>query len=189
MTEKKPLSFATIDELEAWLQVNHETHSELWVRIFKKDSGTPSVDWNDLVIAGLCWGWIDGVRKSLDATSFIQRLTPRRPRSTWSQKNCEHAERLIAEGRMRPSGLAHVTAAKADGRWGRAYAGSKEMVLPEEFLAALAKNPAAQSFYNTLTRANVFAIYHRLTTPKKAETRARKLTEIIEMLARGEKFH
>ncbi len=182
-------AFADAAALDAWLKEHHQSATELWAHLFKKDSGTPSVDWNDLVIAGLTWGWIDGVRKSVDAKSFVQRMTPRRARSTWSKKNCDHAERLIALGHMQPAGLAHVNAAKADGRWERAYSGSKEMVIPEEFLTALQKNPAAQKFYESLSRANIFAIYHRVVTPKKPETRAKRITAIIEQLARGEKFH
>jgi uncharacterized protein YdeI (YjbR/CyaY-like superfamily) len=117
----------------------------------------------------------------------VQRMTPRRPRSTWSKKNREHAERLIAEGRMQPSGLVHVEAARQDGRWERAYAGAAEMVVPEDLLAALAKNPAAEKFYATLDRSNLFAIYHRLQTGRP-ESRAKRIATIVAALARGETF-
>ncbi len=182
-------SFETPDSLETWLSTNHATHTELWVRIFKKDSGTPSVNWNDCVISALSWGWIDGQRKSLDETSFLQRLTPRRPKSDWSQKNCEHAERLILEGRMQPAGLAHVQAARADGRWERAYAGSADMVISEDFLQELHKNADAERFFATLNRRNLYAIYHRVQTAKRSETRARRIAELVAQLARGEALH
>ncbi len=120
MVAAASLAFANSAKLQQWLQKNHASEPELWVRIYKKDSGTPSVDWNDCVVAAIAWGWIDGHKKSLDEASFLQRLTPRRPRSNWSQKNCAHAERLIAEGLMQPAGLAHVAAARADGRWAQA---------------------------------------------------------------------
>lgn len=176
-------TFASREHLEDWLRVHHATRQELWIRLYKKRSGTPSVDWNDLVLAGLAWGWIDGIRKALDDVSFVQRMTPRRPQSTWSKKNREHAERLIAEGRMQPSGLAHVEAARRDGRWERAYAGAVEMVVPEDLLAAVAKNPAAAAFYATLDRSNLFAIYHRLQTGAP-ESRAKRIATIVAALAR-----
>ncbi|MEZ4266478.1 MAG: YdeI/OmpD-associated family protein [Myxococcota bacterium] len=179
------LPFESIALLDAWLEANHAGESELWVRIYKKGSGTPSVDWGDCVVAAIAWGWIDGQRKSLDEVSFIQRLTPRRARSNWSKRNCEHAERLIADGGMRPAGMVHVEAARADGRWERAYAGSADMVLPEEFLRALAANPAAQERFATLTRAKVFAIYHPIQTAKRAETRTKRIAAAVAELAEG----
>lgn len=182
-------SFVTPDQLELWLRANHATESELWVRMFKKGSGTPSVDWQDCVLAALAWGWIDGQRRALDEVSFVQRLSPRRPRSSWSKINREHAERLIAAGRMQPSGLAHVEAARQDGRWDQAYAGSAEMVIPDDFLGELRKHPAAQKFYETLDRKNLYAIYHRLQTAKRAETRTKRISAMVAQLARGEKFH
>ena len=127
-------AFATAGQLEAWLEANHATRRELWVRIFKKGSGVPTVTWDDCVMASLTWGWIDGQRRSLDGVSFLQRLTPRRPGSCWSRRNRAHAEHLLAEGRMQPPGVAHVQAARRDGRWERAYAGSADMVIPEDFL-------------------------------------------------------
>lgn len=182
-------SFATPAQLEQWLRDNHATESELWVRMYKKGSGTPSVDWNDCVLAALAWGWIDGQRRALDDVSFVQRLTPRRPRSSWSKINRGHAERLIAAGRMQPSGLAHVEAARQDGRWDQAYAGSADMVIPDDFLGELRKNPAATKFYATLDRRNLHAIYYRLHTAKRAETRKKRIAEMVAQLARGEQFH
>jgi uncharacterized protein YdeI (YjbR/CyaY-like superfamily) len=182
-------SFETREALEQWLKQHHASERELWVRIFKKDSGKPSVTWGDCVVAAIAWGWIDGLKKALDAESFLQRLTPRRAGSNWSKKNCEHAERLIAEGRMQPSGLVHVEAARQDGRWGQAYAGSAEMVIPDDFLQELQKVPAAKQFYETLDRRNLFAIYHRLQTAKRAETRQKRMQAMIAQLAAGKAFH
>ena len=142
--------------------------------------------WDDCVVAAIAWGWIDGVRKALDDTSFLQRLTPRRARSSWSQKNVQHAERLIAQGHMQPAGLAQVEAARSDGRWASAYAGSATMVMPEDFLAALQQDPAAHAFYATLKRQQLFTIYYRLTRAKRAETRERRMGELLEKLGRGE---
>ncbi len=182
-------SFETADQLDRWLKLNHGTQRELWVRIFKKDSGMPSVTWRDCVVVAIAWGWIDGQKRALDDVSFVQRLTPRRMRSSWSKKNREHAERLIAEGRMQPSGLAHVEAARQDGRWEKAYSGSAEMVLPEDFLDELQKIPAAKQFFETLDRRNLFAIYHRLQTAKRSETRQKRMADMLAQLARGQAFH
>lgn len=184
-----PQAFSTPADLDAWLKKHHARETELWVRIFKKGSGVLSVDWNDCVLACLAWGWIDGHKKSLDDASFLQRLTPRRPKSSWSKKNRDHAERLIAEGRMQPPGLAQVEAAKQDGRWESAYAGSADMEIPEDFLRALGKNKAAKAFYATLNRANLFAIYHRLHTAKKPQTRAARIERIVAQLGEGIPLH
>jgi uncharacterized protein YdeI (YjbR/CyaY-like superfamily) len=189
---KKPSShqaFATQKHLENWLETHHSTEQELWVRIFKKDSGTPSVTWENCVVAGIAWGWIDGQKKSLDDVSFLQRMTPRRAKSNWSKINTAHAERLIAEGRMQPSGLVHVEAARKDGRWESAYSGSAEMVIPDEFLSELKKNKIAHGFFETLDRKNLFAIYHRLQTAKRPETRKKRISDLIAQLARREVFH
>lgn len=182
-------SFETPAAFGAWLAANHATAPELWVRIYKKASGVASVTWQDCVVEALAWGWIDSQKRSLDDLSFVQRFCPRRPRSTWSQINRRHVERLIAEGRMRPAGLAHVDAAKADGRWDAAYAGSADLTIPADFLAALADHPAAAAFFATLDRKNLFPIYHRLQTAVRPETRERRLQQILAQLARGERFH
>ncbi|MCA9686416.1 MAG: YdeI/OmpD-associated family protein, partial [Myxococcales bacterium] len=149
-------AFASVKSLETWLRSNHGRKQELWVRIYKKASGKPSVSWDEVVVACLAWGWIDGLKRSLDEDSYLQRITPRRPKSGWSKKNREHAERLIAEGRMQPAGLVHVEAARADGRWEQAYAGSAEMELPEDFLRALDAAPAAKAYFATLKRAQLY---------------------------------
>ena len=179
-------TFETPEQLNVWLQANHASETELWVRIFRKATGQPSVTWDDCVVAAIAWGWINGIRKSLDDTSFLQRLTPRRARSNWSQKNVQHAERLIQQGRMQAAGLAHVEAARNDGRWASAYAGSATMVMPEDFLAALQQDPAAHAFYATLKRQSLFTIYHRLQSAKWAETRQKRMEELLAKLGRGE---
>ena len=179
-------TFEAPEQLHAWLQANHASKTELWVRIFKKATGQPSVTWDDCVVAAIAWGWIDGIRKSLDDTSFLQRLTPRRARSNWSQKNVQHAERLIAQGRMQAAGLAHVDAARSEGLWATAYAGSATMVTPEDFLAALQQDPAAHAFYATLKRQSLFTVYHRLHNAKRPETRLKRMAELLAKLACGE---
>lgn len=169
MTEPDPatiMTFALPKDLGRWLKVNHATESELWVKIFKKGTGIPSVTWDDVVIESLCWGWIDGVKKSLDAQAYIQRITPRKARSNWSKRNREHAERLISEGRMTESGLVHIRAAKADGRWENAYVAS-EMKVPADFLAALESKPKAKQFFETLKQ--IESLCHRVRIDKCEE--------------------
>jgi uncharacterized protein YdeI (YjbR/CyaY-like superfamily) len=191
MAEKLRTSMAFRDarELGDWLAEHHHSSSELWVQIFKAGSGRSSVTWTDCVVEAIRFGWIDGQKQPLDATSFLQRLTPRKPKSNWSAKNREHATRLIAEGRMTPAGLAHVDAAKADGRWESAYAGSATMVIPQDFLNALETMPDAKAFFETLDRKNLYPIYYRLQTAKRPETRAKRMAQILAQLERGERFH
>ncbi len=183
------LAFRDADELGRWLAKHHDTSTELWVRIYKAKSGVPSVTWTDCVVQAIRFGWIDGQRKPLDDVSFLQRLTPRRAKSNWSAKNREHATRLIDEGTMTPAGLAHVEAAKSDGRWDNAYAGPASMVIPDDFLQALDSRPEAKAFFATLDRKNLYPIYYRLHTAKRAETRARRMEQILAQLERGEHFH
>jgi uncharacterized protein YdeI (YjbR/CyaY-like superfamily) len=191
MAEKLRTSMAFRDarELGDWLAEHHHSRSELWVQIFKAGSGRSSVTWTDCVVEAIRFGWIDGQKQPLDAASFLQRLTPRKPKSNWSAKNREHATRLIAEGRMTPAGLAHVDAAKADGRWESAYAGSAAMVIPQDFLDALETMPDAKAFFETLDRKNLYPIYYRLQTAKRPETRAKRMAQILAQLERGERFH
>jgi len=191
MAEKLRTSMAFRDarELGNWLAEHHDNSSELWVQIFKAGSGRPSVTWTDCVVEAIRFGWIDGQKQSFDAASFLQRLTPRTPRSNWSAKNREHATRLIAEGLMAPAGLAQVDAAKADGRWDAAYAGSAAMVIPQDFLDALETMPEAKAFFETLDRKNLYPIYYRLQTAKRPETRAKRMAQILAQLERGERFH
>lgn len=182
-------AFATTDALGDWLAEHHASASELWVKIYKKASGRPSVTWAECAIEALRFGWIDGHKKPLDDQAFLQRLSPRKPKSAWSAKNREHAERLIAEGRMTPAGLAHVESAKADGRWAQGYAGQADMVIPQDFLHALETMPAAKAFFATLDRKNLYPIYYRLHTAKRPETRARRMSQILAQLDQGQRFH
>lgn len=180
------ISFASPKDLGHWLKLNHAIETELWVKIFKVKSEIPSVTWNDVVIETLCWGWIDGIKKSIDDQAYLQRVTPRKSRSNWSKRNREHVERLINEGRMTESGLVHVRAAKADGRWENAYAAS-EMKVPEDFLAALNNKPKAKQFFESLTKSSHYVIAYGLTSAKKTETRQRRFTKFIDMLVSEEK--
>lgn len=177
----KIITFTTQKNLGQWLEINHATESELWVKIFKKGTGIASVTWDDVVIESLCWGWIDSIKKSLDDKAYIQRITPRKARSNWSKRNRAHVERLIGEGRMKEPGFVHVRAAKEDGRWENAYAAS-EMEVPADFLAALQSNPKAKQFFETLTKSNRYVIAYGLTSAKKPETRQRRFKKFIDML-------
>ena len=183
----KIMTFASPNDLNQWLEVNHATESELWVKIFKKKTGIPSVSWNQVVIETLCWGWIDGIKKSIDDKAYLQRITPRKARSNWSKRNREHAERLISEGRMKEPGLMHVRAAKADGRWEKAYAPASAMKVPEDFLAALESKPKAKQFFETLNKSSRYVIVYGLTTAKRPETRQRRFEKFMDMLVREEK--
>lgn len=180
------LTFATPKDLAQWLKENHVSESELWVKIFKKGTGILSVTWDDVVIESLCWGWIDGIKKSQDDQAYLQRITPRKARSNWSKRNTEHVQRLIKKGRMTESGLVHIHAAKADGRWDNAYAVS-EMKVPADFLAALESKPMAKQYFERLTKSSRSVIAYGLTSAKKSETRQRRFEKFIDMLAREEK--
>jgi uncharacterized protein YdeI (YjbR/CyaY-like superfamily) len=180
--------FATPTEFRDWLANNHVKASELWLKIYRKSSGLASVTWDEAVVEALAWGWIDGIKRTNDGISWFQRFTPRKPKSKWSLKNREHAERLIAEGKMKSSGMMTVLAAKADDRWDAAYAGSKNMQFPLSFLAALANEPRAQKAFDSLNRRQRYAIYFRLQNVKKLETRQKLEALSIETLSRGKIF-
>lgn len=177
----KVMTFVTPQDLGEWLEVNHATESELWVKIFKKNTGIQSVTWDDVVIESLCWGWIDGVKKSINDQAYLQRITPRKARSSWSKRNTEHVERLISEDRMKEPGLVHVRAAKADGRWENAYVVG-EIEVPEDFLAALDNQPSVKQFYETLNKSSRYVIAYGLTSAKKPETRERRFDKFMNML-------
>lgn len=144
--------------------------------------------WDECIPVALAWGWIDGVRRGLDEVSFIQRFTPRRAKSSWSKRNCELAERLIADGHMQPAGMVHVEAARKDGRWDRAYERQSTMTVPPDFLEALERRPAAKACFATLNRSNLFAIYYRLQSARRPETRARRMAAILDTLEKGERL-
>jgi uncharacterized protein YdeI (YjbR/CyaY-like superfamily) len=186
---RKIRSFRTEASFEAWMKTNHARETELWLKIHKKASGLPSVTSAQALDVALCWGWIDGIRKSFDERSFLQRYTPRRARSMWSQVNRDHVARLTAAGRMTPHGQRQVDAAKADGRWDAAYApirSTSEASIPEDLRAAIEANPRARKTFRTLGRMNLFALAFRTTSMKTPAGRARKIAALVAMLARGE---
>ena len=186
---KKIRSFRTEAAFEKWLSANHARESELWLRIYKKDSGVPTVSYSQALDVALCWGWIDGLKKSFDARSFIQRFTPRRPKSIWSQINRDHIARLTAAGRMTPNGQRHVDAARADGRWDAAYAPIRtvtEAGIPKDLRAAIGASPRARRTFRALNRQNLFALAFRTNNMKTPAGRARKIAALVAMLERGE---
>ena len=182
-------SFASAGELEAWLEEHHATAGELVVQYPKKGTGIATVSLPEALDLMLCFGWIDGIRRGLDDTWYLQRYTPRRARSKWSKINVAKAEKLIAEGRMRPAGVAEVERAKADGRWDAAYDGQAAMQVPDDLRAALDADPEAKAFFDSLSATNRYAILFRLHDAKRPETRARRLETFMAMLRRRETLH
>lgn len=180
------LSFSCSNDFAKWLEANHATEKELWVKIFKKNTNIPSVTWDDVVIESLCWGWIDGIKKSVDEKAYLQRITPRKAGSNWSKRNTEHVARLIEQSKMQEPGLIHVNAAKADGRWDQAYKTS-EMEVPEDFIEALNALPKAQFFYDSLTKSSRFIIAYGLLSAKKPETRQRRFEKYMDQLLQNKK--
>lgn len=171
----------------AWLEANHVTSSGVRLVLAKKGVTAPTgLTYDDALSEALCYGWIDGHLTRRDNVTYCVRFTPRRARSSWSQRNVEAAERLIAEGRMQPAGLAQVEHAKADGRWARAYGGSASIEVPDDLRDAIAASPQAQAMWDVLTRTNRYAVLYRVHEAKRAETRARRIRQYVEMLARGE---
>ena len=186
---RKIKSFRTEAAFAAWMKANHARETEIWLKIHKKDSGLPTVTNTQALDVALCWGWIDGIRKSLDETSFLQRYTPRRARSVWSQINRDHVARLTAAGRMTPAGQRQVDAAKADGRWDAAYApmrSASEATIPEDLRAAIEASPRARKTFATLGRQNLFSLAFRTNNMKTPAGRAKKIAALVAMLARGE---
>jgi len=181
-------SFPTAEKLRLWLEKNHTRSDGIWLRFFKKASGKKSISYVEAVEEALCFGWIDGQVKKYDDTSWIQRYTPRRPRSLWSKINTGRATNLIAQGRMKPAGLKQIEAAQADGRWASAYDSPGTAVPPEDFLRRLETNKKAKASFATLKKSEVYSIVFRLQTAKKPETRERRIAVIVAMLERGEKF-
>ena len=181
--------FASEAAFEAWLRKNHDKASEVWIKIYKKGSGRPSIDASQAIDVGLCWGWIDGIRKAFDDEAFLQRYTPRGPKSRWSQINVERVARLTKAGRMTPHGQRHVDAARADGRWDAAYPSPKSIDVPADFLEAVSRRPAALRVFQTLNRTNTYALGYRLHHLKTAEARARFIALWVDKLARGETPH
>jgi uncharacterized protein YdeI (YjbR/CyaY-like superfamily) len=183
------LSFRTPLEFRKWLTKNHDQSDRIWLLLAKKDSGQSSVTYAEALDEALCFGWIDGQKKPHDDSAWLQGFSRRRPQSGWSKLNTQHADRLIAAGRMRPAGQAEIDAAKSDGRWTAAYDSPTTATIPEDFLAALRKNKKAQKFFESLNKSNRYAICYRLQTAKKPETKVKRIEAIVAMLARGEAFH
>jgi uncharacterized protein YdeI (YjbR/CyaY-like superfamily) len=181
--------FADAAEWEEWLEHNHAGSDGVWIKMAKKDSGLASVRYPEVLDTAVCFGWIDGRREALDERHFLQRFSPRRPRSRWSRINRDRAERLIAEGRMRPAGLAEVERAKADGRWAAAYESPSNMTVPDDLQRELDARPRAKAFFAELDSQNRYAILYRLEDAKKPETRTRRLAKFVAMLEAGEKIH
>jgi uncharacterized protein YdeI (YjbR/CyaY-like superfamily) len=187
--EMKIVSFESPKEWEQWLDLNHDTSKGIWIKFFKKNSGKKAVTYDEALDVALCYGWIDGQVKSYDEKSWLHKFTQRRAKSIWSKRNTDHVMRLIKLGRMKPAGLKEVEAAKADGRWEKAYDSPGKMTIPDDFMKKLSKNKKAKAFFETLNRANMYAIAWRLQTAKKPETREKRMKTTLGMLARGEKFH
>ena len=175
--------------LEAWLETEGATADGVYVKLAKKGAGVPSVTYPEVVESCLCFGWIDGRSNRLDDRFYLQRITPRRARSVWSQKNVDAVEALTVAGRMRPAGLAAVEAAKADGRWARAYAGSATITVPDDLAAALAAEPGAQRAFEALDGANRYAVLWRVHTAASPATRARRIATLVQLLAEGRRIH
>jgi uncharacterized protein YdeI (YjbR/CyaY-like superfamily) len=189
VSELDQIGFASAEDWAAWLEREHDRSPGVWLKLAKKGAGVPSVTYAEAVQVALCFGWIDGQKGALDETHWLQRFTPRRARSKWSQINRAAAEKLIASGAMRPAGVREVEAARADGRWEAAYPSQRNLAVPDDLAAALAAEPAALQFFETLDSANRYAILYRLHDAKRPETRARRLERFVAMLRAGEKLH
>jgi uncharacterized protein YdeI (YjbR/CyaY-like superfamily) len=188
-TDLPVLDFADQAALEEWLEAEHASAPGAYVKLAKKGAGVPSVTYAELVESALCFGWIDGRSNRLDDRFYLQRITPRRSRSVWSQKNVAAVEALTRAGRMRPAGLAAVEAAQADGRWERAYAGAATITVPDDLAAALADEPAAQEAFATLDGTNRYAVLWRVHTAASPATRAKRIAALVRMLTDGDRMH
>jgi uncharacterized protein YdeI (YjbR/CyaY-like superfamily) len=183
------MEFTTPKEWLKWLSKNHPASNGVWLKFHKKISGLKSMTYMETLEEALCYGWIDGQAKPFDSNSWIQKFTPRRPKSIWSKRNTERVMKLIEEKRMQPAGLKEIEKAKADGRWQKAYDSPGTMTLPDDFVKQLSKNKKAKAFYESLNKANKYAIAWRLQTAKKPETKEKRMKVILAMLAKEEKFH
>jgi len=188
-TDLPILPFASQKKWTDWLAKQHGKSAGVWLKLSKKDSGILSVTYDEALDVALCYGWIDGQKKGFDDKYWLQKFTPRGPKSIWSKINTEKAERLIASGEMKPAGLNAIELAKQDGRWDAAYSSQKNISVPDDFLAALDRNKKAKAFFATLNKVNRYAILFRIETAKKAETRARRIQQFVEMLEKNEKIH
>lgn len=183
------VAFKDSNVWRAWLDENHAKVDGVWMRLYKKASGVTTVNYAEALDEALCYGWIDGQKKSYDEESFLQKFTPRRARSIWSKRNIEHIQRLTEQGRIMPAGALEVERAKEDGRWAAAYDAPSQMVVSDEFLAELKKHPVAEKFFATLNKTNTYAIAWRLQTAKTDETRKKRQDKIIALLDAEQKLH
>lgn len=190
MTDNLPiLPFASAAEWLEWLDEHHDSSPGLWLKIAKKASGIPSVTYAEALAVALQYGWIDGQKGSFDGKFFVQRFTPRRPKSKWSQVNRVKVTELIEQGAMKPAGLRAVEAAQADGRWDAAYPSQSAATVPDDLQEALDCNAGAREHFATLSSVNRYAILYRIHNSKKPETRARNIEKFVAMLAEGEQIH
>ncbi|WP_411721242.1 YdeI/OmpD-associated family protein [Mycetocola sp.] len=187
--DQETIRFDDPDAFREWIEEHQDSSPGAWLVIAKKGSGQTTVTYAEALDVALAYGWIDGQSRSVDEATYVQRFTPRRPRSPWSVRNVGIAEAMIADGRMKPRGLAEVERARADGRWERAYHGPKNAEPHPDFLAALGKNPQAAEFFASLNSQNRYAIYYRIQDAKRPETRVRRIEDFVDRLARGEKFY
>lgn len=179
-------TFATAVAWERWLAENQQLTQGIWIKIAKKASGIASVTHDEALDVALCYGWIDGQRNSHDDQYFLQKFTPRRPKSMWSKRNITKIAQLTESNRMQPRGFAEVEAAQADGRWQAAYDAQRDMTIPDDFILALEGNSEAKAMFTTLNKSNLFTIGWKLQTAKTPETRARRMAVLVDMLAKGE---
>jgi uncharacterized protein YdeI (YjbR/CyaY-like superfamily) len=182
-------TFASQEAWQAWLHDHYSDQAGLWLKMAKKASGILTVTYAQALDVALCYGWIDGQKKTFDESYFLQRFTPRRARSMWSQVNRDKVEDLIRRGLMQPSGLAEIERAKADGRWDAAYASPRNTVAPDDLLAALAASPNAQAFFESLNKTNRYGIVSQVQGAKRPETRAARIVKFVAMCERGEKLY
>lgn len=181
--------FSNPEAMEAWLNKHHYQPSGIWLKIAKKSAKEPSVTYDEALNIALCYGWIDGQKRSYDADYFLQRFTPRRAKSIWSKRNIGLVAELIAANKMQAPGLAAIEAAKKDGRWGQAYDSASSMTMPEDFKLALHANPKAKNTFEALDKTNVYAFLWRIQTAKKPETRKARIAKFIDMLNEGKAIH
>lgn len=183
------IAFASQQEWEAWLNEHQADAKGLWLKLAKKGADIPTISYAEALEIALCYGWIDGQKAAFDDQYWLQKFTPRGPKSIWSKVNRDKAEALLAEGKMQPTGIAQMERAQADGRWDTAYESQSKIAVPPDFQSELDKSPQAQEFFDTLNSANRYAILFRIQTAKKPETRAARIQKFIEMLAQQQKIH
>jgi uncharacterized protein YdeI (YjbR/CyaY-like superfamily) len=189
-TETPIISFASSVQWKEWLALNYsQSNHGIWLRIFKKDSGEATITYDEALDEALCFGWIDGQKKTYDEKSWLQKYTPRRSKSIWSKRNKTRVAQLIEEKRMQPPGLKEIETAKKDGRWDKAYDSPSQMEVPADFLSILKNDQQAYEFFKTLNKANTYAIAWRLETAKKPATRQKRMQILLKMMKQRQKLH